>query len=146
MHLSRTDDYAVRALVDVAAHPDSPIREIAGRTDIPQSHLAKVIQVLVQAGMVETTRGRNGGVRLAREPHAISLREVLETMQGPLGMCRCPRQPDRCPRNPTCPVYRVWVELQEGIASKLEQVRVSDLLDNCRTSRGGDPPPPHRGE
>jgi Rrf2 family protein len=131
MNLGQAEDYAVRALVDLAAHPEASVREIAGRTSIPSPHLAKVIQALARAGLVETTRGRGGGVRLARDPAEVSVRQVVEAVQGPLRFLRCPRRGKGCPRDPNCELYRLWVQLHDGIAAQLEGVHLADLLRNC---------------
>lgn len=129
--LGQADDYAVRALVDLAGHPDARIQDIAKRTAVPRANLAKVIQALARAGLVETTRGRGGGVRLARDPAEVSVRQVVEAVQGPLRFLRCPRRGKGCPRDPNCELYRLWVQLHDGIAAQLEGVHLADLLRNC---------------
>ena len=131
MNLGQAEDYAVRALVDLAAHPDARVREVSDRTGVPGPHLAKVVQSLARAGLVETTRGRNGGVRLARAPQEIMLLEVIQAVQGPLRFQRCPLRGKGCPRNPECEVYRLWVGLQEGMTERLSGIRISDLLHTC---------------
>lgn len=128
---SQTDDHALRILVDVAAHPDAPIREIASRTTIPSALVAKVVQTLARAALVETIRGRGGGVRLARDPAAISLLEVVEAIQGPFRFLRCPRRGQGCPRNPGCAVYRLCLELDDSFSAKLQRVRIADLAYSC---------------
>lgn len=129
--LGQAEDYAVRALVDLARHPEASAREIAGRTAIPGAHLAKVIQALARAGLVETTRGRGGGVRLARAPGEITLRQAVEAVQGPIRLHRCPLRGKGCPRDPQCRLYRFWVELQERTIAQLEAVCLTDLLRGC---------------
>jgi Rrf2 family protein len=131
MNLGQVEDYAVRALVDLAAHPEARVREIAARTAIPGPHLAKVVQALARAGLVETTRGRSGGVRLVRAPGEINVRQVVEAVQGPLHFLRCPRRGAGCPRNPDCQLYRLWTGLQDGIVAQLEQVHLTDLIQSC---------------
>lgn len=128
MQLGQTEDYAVRALVDLARHPEGRIEEIARRTGVPAAHLAKVVQSLARAGLVETTRGRGGGVRLLLDPAEIPLRRVIEAMQGPLRFLRCPRRGKGCPLNPDCPIYGAWREVEARINLELERVRISDLL------------------
>jgi len=131
MNLGLAEDYAVRALVDLAQHSETRIADIAARTGIPGPHLAKVVQSLVRAGLVETSRGRRGGVRLARPAEEIALREVIEAVQGPLRFLRCPRRGIDCPRNPECPLLRVWLDLEASISSQLNNVRLADLLISC---------------
>jgi Rrf2 family protein len=134
MNLGQVEDYAVRALVDLAAHPEARVREIAARTAIPGPHLAKVIQALARSGLVETTRGRTGGVRLVRDPGEINMREVVEAVQGPLRLNRCPRRGQGCPREPNCRLYRFWLEFEERVILQFEQVRLEDLLESCSAS------------
>ena len=131
MNLGQVEDYAVRVMVDLGGQPEARIADIAARTGVPASHLAKVVQSLVRAGLVETTRGRGGGVRLARPPAEIGIREVIEAVQGPLRFQRCPRRGIDCPRNSECPVYRLWVDLDANIGGYLERIRLADLLINC---------------
>jgi Rrf2 family protein len=135
MELSQVEDYAVRALVDLALHPGARIREIAARTSVPQPHLTKVLQSLARAGLVETMRGRSGGTSLARKPEEIRLREVMEAVQGPARLFRCPRRGRGCPCAPDCAVYQLWSHLQDQIAVQLDTVRVSDLLNTCPQQR-----------
>jgi Rrf2 family protein len=131
MNPGQGEDYAVRALVDLMLHPEASIREIAARTAIPGAHLAKVVQALARAGLVETTRGRGGGVRLAHPPSQITLRHAVEAVQGPLRFWRCPRRGKGCPRDPNCPNYRFWIDLEAAIAARLEHLRLTDLLYDC---------------
>ena len=135
MNWGQADDYAIRVLVDLAMHPGARIREIAARTAVPGAVLAKLIQMLARAALVETTRGRGGGVRLARDPGAISLREVVEAVEGPLDFWRCPLRGKGCPRNPDCAVYRLSVDLHDAFSAKLERVRIADLLHRCSDER-----------
>ena len=136
MQVGQAEDYAVRALVDLAAHPDARIREIAARTSIPDAHLAKVIQSLARAGIVETTRGRIGGVRLVRAADSLTVREVMEAVQGPLRLIRCPHRGRGCPRDPDCALYRLWSDLQSETVARLGTVRLSDLLGSCDPACG----------
>lgn len=143
MQLGQTEDYAVRALVDLAKHPDDRVEDIARRTGIPAPHLAKVIQSLARAGLVETTRGRGGGVRLLLDPAEIHLRRVVEAMQGPLRFIRCPRRGKGCPLNPDCPIFQVWNEIENRFGAELERVRIVDLLrDPCELMGSPDPRTP----
>jgi Rrf2 family protein len=143
MNVSPVEDYAVRALVDLAAHPNSSVREIAARTGIPGPHLAKVVQALARASLVETSRGRKGGVWLARSPSEIRLIDVVEAVQGPIRVLRCPRRGKGCPRDPNCALYRLWNNLQNQIAGHLNTMRISDLLQTCPNP--GPPQPDSSG-
>jgi Rrf2 family protein len=137
MNIGQAEDYAVRTLVDLAAHPDTRIQDIAARTDIPAPNVAKIIQSLVRAGLVETTRGRAGGARLARDPGEINLLEVLEAIQGRPQLLRCPRRGNGCPVDPDCRLYRFWTDLEMTVAARLGEMHITDLLQSCSTIRFG---------
>lgn len=131
MNLGQAEDYAVRALVDLVSHRDARVREISSRTAIPGPHLSKVIQALARSGLVETTRGRVGGVRLARAPEEINIREVVEAVQGPLRLTRCPRRGQGCPLNPDCRLFHFWTEFQRQVELQLERVHLAELAQSC---------------
>jgi Rrf2 family protein len=135
VELSQVEDYAVRALVDLALHPGARVREIAARTSVPAPHLTKVLQSLARAGIVETMRGRSGGTSLSREPAEIRLREVMEAVQGQARLFRCPRRGRGCPCAPDCAIFKLWSHLQTQIVTQLETVRISDLLSTCPNQR-----------
>jgi Rrf2 family protein len=118
------------------------VAEIAERTRVPPLQLAKVIQSLARAGLVVTTRGRGGGVRLARPAEEIRLLDVIEAFQGPLRLFRCRLQGNGCPRNPDCAIYRLWGTLNDGLGTLLERVHISELLQTCEGGRWTGPRPP----
>src|SRR3954451_7179792 len=132
MQWSQGEDYAVRALVDLALNPRTQVQEIAARTSVPRPRLAKVIQSLARAGLVETTCGGGGGVRLGRPAGDLDLRQVVEAMEGPLRFLRCPRRNGQCPSDPNCAIYRLWFILQDRFAAELQAIRIADLLHICR--------------
>jgi Rrf2 family transcriptional regulator, nitric oxide-sensitive transcriptional repressor len=90
---STTLEYALRAVTWLAARPDeaATTQRIAEATQMPEDYLSKVLQQLVRAGVLDSQRGRNGGFRLARDPAAISMLEVVTAV-------------DPIPRITTCPL------------------------------------------
>src|SRR5262245_28837799 len=74
MRLTRYTDYAMRTLLYLGARPDRlcSIAEVAGAYGVSQNHLMKVVNDLANAGYVESTRGRGGGIRLGRPAEAIN--------------------------------------------------------------------------
>ncbi|PJN95085.1 hypothetical protein CNY89_10605 [Amaricoccus sp. HAR-UPW-R2A-40] len=79
MRLDKHTDYALRVLMFLAANTDrlSTIAEIAGRFEISEAHLMKVVYRLGKAGFVETVRGRSGGMRLAGDGSTIRVGDVV---------------------------------------------------------------------
>lgn len=130
MRITRDADYAVRLVVDLAGRPAGKIvstRVLARSTGTPAPYLAKVVQALARAGVVSTRQGPAGGVQLGRDAAAITLREVIESIEGPILVNRCVEVPSACPRDAFCTVHPVWQRIQSLLVRELESVTVKDL-------------------
>jgi Rrf2 family protein len=130
MELTRKGDYAVRVVVDLASHPpDAAVRsrDIGRRTGVPPAYLGKIIQTLAQAGLVRTRRGALGGVTLGRPPERITLRQVVEAVEGPISLNRCLVRPGLCPRDRLCAVHPVWARIQTLLTRELDAVSIAEL-------------------
>ncbi len=131
MELTRQADYAVRAMVDIASLSAS-IRartaEIAQRQQIPESLLPRIVAALSRAGLVETFKGNEGGVALARPASQISLLEVIQALDGPICLNRCTYDPSRCDRVSFCAVHPVWRHLQDYMNQLLSNTKLADLV------------------
>jgi Rrf2 family cysteine metabolism transcriptional repressor len=80
--------YAVRALAELGRAAEDapvPIGEIARRADVPVQFLEQLFAVLRRAGIISSQRGVKGGYRFAKEPSAVTVLEVVELLDGPLG-------------------------------------------------------------
>lgn len=91
MRLTAMTDYSMRLLMYLGGHPERlcTIAEVARAHGISEPHLMKITHRLAQAGWVETTRGKNGGMRLARESSEISLGAVVRDMENDLAVVAC---------------------------------------------------------
>jgi Rrf2 family transcriptional regulator, iron-responsive regulator len=91
MRLTKQTNYAVRMLMYCAANKDhlSRIPEIAKAYGVSELFLFKILQPLTKAGLIETVRGRNGGVRLGRAPETISLFDVVKVTEDSFAMAEC---------------------------------------------------------
>lgn len=105
MRLTRQTNYAIRALMYCAASDGGHVRvsDIAGAYAISELFLFKIIQPLVEAGMVETLRGRNGGIRLAKPAAQITLLDVVKVTEDSFAMAECFESGDiDCPLIDAC--------------------------------------------
>lgn len=91
MRLTRQTNYAIRILMYCTANPDrlSRVGDIAAANNVSELFLFKILQPLVEAGMVQTVRGRNGGVRLGKPADTITLRAVVEVTEESFAMAEC---------------------------------------------------------
>lgn len=130
MELTRKGEYAIRGIIYLAQQPAGQvalISEIAAAAEVPQSFLAKIFQSFAKLGLVHSSRGTGGGFTLARHPSAITLREVVEAVEGPILPNRCLLGPP-CERGGGCLVHGVWKEVQSKVVGILEEVTIESLL------------------
>lgn len=122
MQITRQADYAVRAVLSLSklgVGERSTTGKIAEEQHIPPSFLSKIISQLTVAGILQTSRGAQGGVILAREPAAITLLEVIEAVDGPVRLNECVGDDRLCPFESECPVRSVWCEVQSELLNRL---------------------------
>src|SRR5512138_237162 len=108
MELTRKGEYAIRGIVYLAQQPPGKIAlisEIAEATDVPQTFLAKIFQSFAKLGLVQSFRGTGGGFLLGRSPSQITLRQVVEAVEGPIMPNRCLIAEGTCDRSARCLVH-----------------------------------------
>ena len=135
MHLTSHSDYALRILLVLgASYPElSTIREIGQAFDISEHHLAKVVQTLAQAKIVETIRGKDGGMRLAVSPDKINLGHVLRHTESDFGVVPCLKNGGtECFISPVCGLKSVLAEATQHFIRHLEQYHLSDFIRKDR--------------
>jgi Rrf2 family nitric oxide-sensitive transcriptional repressor len=133
MRLTLHTDYALRILMLLAMEPESrhTIEEVAQRYDISHNHLMKVTQTLSQAGLVESLRGRGGGLRLGRPPASINLGAVVRATEDSFALVECfDRENNRCVISPACGLRGPLEEAQRAFLAVLDRYSLADLIKN----------------
>jgi Rrf2 family protein len=131
LQLTRGGEYAIRAMTYLTKRPVgeiSSLHEVGVEQDIPESFLAKIFQNLVHADLVVSQRGAHGGFSLARPAAAITVREVVEAIDGPIALNGCVLRPGDCRRSGDCRMHEVWVLAQERMMDVLGMVTLDDLV------------------
>lgn len=125
MKLTRYTDYALRALIFLAARDGGlvSIRQIAEAHDISQNHLMKIVQDLAASGFLRTTRGRHGGLELARPAAEITIGQVVRHTEGDGGLVDC----STCRVAEDCGLPAVFAEAREAFLAVLDRCRLSDV-------------------
>ena len=125
MKLTRYTDYSLRVLIHLAAHQNelTSIGRIASRYVISQNHLMKVVQDLAGAGFVETIRGRNGGLRLARPASEINVGDLVRHTEGGFDLVEC----GGCVIAPACGLPRILAEATRAFLATLDRYTIADL-------------------
>lgn len=140
MFITKETDYAVRCVLHLSKSPDRvvPVKEIATVMYVPRSFLAKILQKLVKAGIVESARGVKGGFRIQRPPSAVTLMDVVIAIEGPSSMNVCSSGYGVCRLSNTCAVHPVWVKFRDYYESMLRHYDFATLLaEDARGAQQG---------
>lgn len=136
MRLTRHTDNALRALIYLGIHTEegpARITDIARRMGMSEEHLSKVIARLAQLGHVETLRGRDGGVRLARPAAEINVGDVIRGTEDNLNLVECFNPTtNQCPIAPACALAPALDEALTAFFSVLDRYTLADLTAKPR--------------
>jgi len=135
MELTRKGEYAIRGIIYLARLPQGKvalISEIAEATDVPQTFLAKILQSFAKIGLVNSFRGTGGGFVLGRPASQITLREVVEAVEGQIMPNRCLMGEYGCESSRTCLVHPVWRTVQEKVVEILDGVTIEELAKSAK--------------
>ncbi|SRR6266571_3287500 len=131
MHMTKGVEYGIEGILYLARRDRSEpalIREISRATAIPETFLSKIFQRLATKGLIRSRRGFRGGFRLARPARRITLREIVEALQGPIEFHRCLDHLRERGRTGRCHVRRVFEKAQRKVAAILDQTTLEDIL------------------
>ena len=130
LRLSKKADYALLALRHLAANAERSAvsaRELAETYDIPPELLAKVLQRLVHAQLLESHQGTRGGYVLGRPPAAMSVAEVIQVIDGPLTVTACSEVDHSCDQFAKCNIRDPLWRIKDRIVSALSATSVAEL-------------------
>ncbi len=160
MRLTNWTDYTLRVLMYCAASQgrERPvtISEIASAHDISRSHLTKIVMALSSKGLLETTRGRGGGLRLLKPADQIVLGDVVRDAESDFFVVECfDRESNTCRMSTHCALKGVLFDAVQAFFSVLDGVTLADLMKppsetaplprRAMPARPGLPLPPLRG-
>ena len=138
VRVTRAGEYAIRGMMYLARRGTDDltlIGDIAKAEKLSSSFLAKIFQGLAKTGLVESHRGAAGGVSLGRPADEISLRDIIEAVEGPVALNRCLLEDDPCEKAANCPLAPVWREAQARLLGVLEDATLDKF--NGRLRSGG---------
>ncbi len=141
MKLSTRGRYGVRLMFDLALHyGDGPIylKDIAERQAISAKYLWQLINPLKTTKLVTSTRGAHGGYVLGREPERISLREILDVLEGSLCLVDCVDNPSVCERALSCVSRDIWGEVASAMRKTLENTTLAEMVKRQKEKRQGE--------
>jgi len=134
MRLNQASDFALRVLMFVACNDSelSKINDISRRYNISRAHLMKIVNKLAQAGLLQTVRGRNGGLRLNRPPRDISVGDVVRVIEEDFALVECMRGPEnnKCIITPACRLAGIIDQALKEFMAVLDQHTLADITQN----------------
>ena len=131
MRLSEYTDYTLRVLMYCAAHSDRlvTIRELAEQHGLSKNHLMKVVNDLARRGLLETTRGRGGGLRLIAQPDTIRIGDVVRATETDFRLVECfDAATSACTLSPACRLRRLFNDALSGYFKALDGATLADMV------------------
>ncbi len=130
--LTRKSDYALVALAYLVRQPDSvsSARGISAYTKIPLPVLMNILKTLSRAGIVASVRGARGGYRLAIDPANVSLKALINALEGPIRLVQCVTDDDGllCEQAECCPVQGPALRIHQRLQEFLDEVSLAELI------------------
>jgi len=130
MRITLHTDFALRVLIYVGVNDGklATINDIAQSFDISKPHLMKVVNFLGQRGYLDTVRGRNGGIRLMREPRHINIGQVVRETEETLDVIGCLGHRGYCPIERACLLRGALREATQAFLAVLDAYTLADLI------------------
>jgi Rrf2 family nitric oxide-sensitive transcriptional repressor len=135
MKLTTFSDYTLRVLMFLAINRDrlATIPEVAAAYDISQNHLMKVVHQLALSGVIESVRGKGGGIRLARQPEDIRLGQILRSSESNAAIVECLSEDGgACCIAPACKLKGVLARAFDSLYATLDETTLADLVNAPR--------------
>jgi Rrf2 family nitric oxide-sensitive transcriptional repressor len=134
MQLTLFSDYSLRVAIYLAAHPERlcSIGEISGAYGISRPHVVKTVQRLTGLGVVAATRGRGGGLRLARAPEDVNVGALVRATEPHFDVVECfDAKTNTCPIAPACALKGVLGQAKRAFLAVLDGQTLADLVPNA---------------
>ena len=131
MKLTKFSDYSLRLLLYLALHPERvvSVREVSRAYGVSPHIIVKAVQLLVEQGLIVSVRGRQGGLRLAKEPSEINVGAVVRSTEPTLDLVECfDLATNTCPIEPACGLKSVLTEAQRAFFGVLNEHTLADFV------------------
>ncbi len=132
MRISKKSRYGVRMMLELALEYGNGyifLKDIARKQEISEKYLSQIVLVLKSRGLVVSSRGAKGGHMLSRNPAEISVKDIVEALEGDPGIVDCVRNPSICSKHSGCASARLWENLERTVSDTLSSTTLADLAD-----------------
>jgi Rrf2 family iron-sulfur cluster assembly transcriptional regulator len=131
MVLTRAGGYGIFGVIYLAKQPKGKVvslSEVSNTEGIPEKFLAKIFQSLTRSGLIRSHRGARGGFSLTRPANEITVKELLEAIQGPICFAKCLEELEECDRKDICKLRKVIQKAQDNTVKVLTQSTLADIV------------------
>jgi Rrf2 family protein len=131
MRLSTRARYGVRLMAALAFNYNKGpvfLKNVARGENISEKYLSLIIIPLRRIGLVNSMRGAHGGYSLAKDPSQITMKEIIDVLEGDCSLVECVRNPSTCPRVPICATHDIWEIIGEKISETLNSITLDMLV------------------
>jgi FeS assembly SUF system regulator len=131
IRITRQTDYGIVLLSQMASHPMAEVhtaKHAAQQSHIPLPMASKILKALAKGGLLVSQRGVKGGYRLAAPAERISLADVIQALEGPIGMTECSFKPGACEQEGSCPVQSNWKQISLAMRDALDRIPLSEMV------------------
>ena len=116
------------AKADLANVEYVSLQDIADQHNVSAKYLSQLAGSLKEAQLIISKEGKNGGYHISTSPHKITLRDIVEAIDGPVALVRCMADEHHCPAETTCASKPVWVSVKKEMYDLLQQKTLAELI------------------
>lgn len=130
MKISTKGRYALRVMIDLAVNDKGDyvsLKDISNRQEVSLKYLEQIMALLNKAGYVKSTRGNNGGYRLAKSPEEYKVGDILRKTEGDLAPIACVNG-EECGKRENCKTFKFWQGLDNVINEYVDSKTLADLI------------------
>lgn len=138
MKLSRESEYALDALRFLASQEPDAVRqtaEIAEAAEVPKSFLSKILRKLSLHGILRSYRGKQRGYALAQAPEAVTVKAILEAIEGPELFQRCIFWGELCSEASPCSLHELWATVRPKVEARMSEVTLAHVAAGAASVR-----------
>jgi Rrf2 family protein len=133
MRLSTRSRYGVRLMLELALNYNTGytfLKNIAKKEKISEKYLSQLVIPLKARGLIISSRGAHGGYRLAKSPSLITIKDIVQTLEGSISLVECVNNPSVCDRSSKCSTRAIWEMLDKKILDTLSSITLNDLFNH----------------
>ncbi len=133
MKISTRGRYSLRVMIELASRNNEgyiPLKQLSRDQNISKKYMEQILPPLIKNGLLEASRGHLGGYQLAKDPTAITIKDIIISAEGSLAPVACmDHNPNKCENCETCPTLPIYQGLYETVSNYLEGITLQDVLE-----------------